>query len=274
MMKRFVIVFLIVSVCMVVAQDFRLLDSGNLKVEQGGKLIVSGERHSLFPDGGFPGQQTREEETADANVFNVFGEKDGFKFRREIAIKKDGSEIEINVQTHCPCYAENVPEEGLCYQIELPYATFDGSAYTALRGRASKLTQFSGALKPKEVGDLFKDKVRCLFLSGQNGDLCIDCDPKGVNSHGDYGPTSVVGQWEIKHVGDKIILKLNYAPRFFGGCINGKLVLYKGTARDFDKRHSHRTFRYFSVLEAERNYIQAVMSVISAQIELENLLNN
>ncbi len=255
-MKRFGIVFLLAGVCTVMAQEFKLLDSGNLKVEQGGKVIVSGERHSLFPDGGFPGQQTREEETADAKVFNVFGEKDGFKFRREIAIKKDGSEIEINVQTQCPAYSENVPEEGINYLIELPYETFDGSSYTALRGRASKLTQFSGALKPNEVGALFSDKVRCLFLSGGDyGELCIDCDPKGVNSHGDYGPTGVVGQWEIKRVEDKLILRLLYSPRFFGGSINGKLVLYKGNAKDFDKRHSHRSFRYFSVLEAERNYV-------------------
>ncbi|MBR4220092.1 MAG: hypothetical protein IKR81_02985, partial [Victivallales bacterium] len=74
-MKRFGIVLLLASVCTVMAQEFKLLDGGNLKVEQGGKVIVSGERHSLFPDGGFPGQQTREEETADAKVFNVFGEK-------------------------------------------------------------------------------------------------------------------------------------------------------------------------------------------------------
>ena len=246
---------MLMVVCAVMAQEFKLLNTENLKVEQNGKIIIEGERHGLFPEGGFPGQETRVEENDDAKIYNVFGEKDGFPFRREIAIKKDGSEIEINVQTFCPCYAENVPEAGLFYQIELPYSTFDGNEFTALRGRASKLTQFSGALKPKETNKLFGDKVRCLFISGSYGDLCIDCDPKGINCHGDYGPTAVVGLWEILHEKDKIILRLGYQPKFYGGSIHGKLVLYKGVASDFDKRHSHRTFRYFSVWEAERNYV-------------------
>ncbi|MGI6353953.1 MAG: hypothetical protein ACOX6W_02465 [Lentisphaeria bacterium] len=187
-------------------------------------------------------------------VCNVYGETDGVKYRREVSAAADGSEVELAFMAHCPAYQDHLTGSSIRYQLRLPLAPFEGCTYTALYGRSSKLNEVSGTITASS-GRIANAPIRQIAFSGQGRQLVIDCNPKGVNAHGDYPPNAVVGVWDLIVESDCLVLSRPYTPLFFGGMLAGHLVFYEGTHEDFTRRHATDSYRYFSEMLPDRQFV-------------------
>ncbi len=194
------------------------------------------------------------EQAGNRRVYNVFGETDGVKYRREVSAAADGSEVELAFMAHCPAYQDHLTGSTIRYQLRLPLAAFVGCTYTALSGRSSKLSEVSGTVTA-DSGRIGGASIRQIAFSGQGRQLVIDCNPKGVNTHGDYPPNSITGSWDLAVEGDYLVLSRPYTPKFFGGLVAGHLVFYEGTHADFTRRHTTSAYPYFSELAPDRQLV-------------------
>ncbi len=243
---------LLLAAALLSAQSFKIGNPQNLTLQFKGQTVVTGESCALFPQGGFPETPLKPTRIGTAEVYNAFGEKDGIKYRRELSLDRDELEISVHIDTPPYCKTDVNGKPG--YQLRLPMALFKGARFTAITGRASRTSEIHGRLAPGQFNGLFGNTVRALYLSGDFGDLAIDCNPHGINAFGDYGPGYIVGLWNIALDGDSIVLTQGIRQRSFGGDCVTKIVIYEGTPEDFDRRHSHREYPYYDVLDPERNY--------------------
>jgi len=237
------------------ANDFTLVSEPTLEVRYGQTPVVTADR---FKISGTPVAITAQRtETIDGStVINSFGSQSGVPYRREVSVRDGGKEVEISFLAKARPYNEatfgKLPDgtpKGLSYEVEIPVERFRKGRYTIITGRSSKTSEHSGkGLPPKE-------KVRWLLLENDQESLIFDCDPRGVNAHGDYGPNSVIGMWQIRYEGNKLLLGIHYTPRLCGGDLCGKLIIHTGDRTAYDARHAHRGYRYFSVLESERRFV-------------------
>ena len=260
---------LLFSVTMLHAQLFRLTDTKNLSLQFKGKTVVAGERTALFPAGGFPEAQTLDETVGGARVHNAFGEKDGVKYRRELSLR--GDELEVSVQIAIPPYTRPDLDGKPGYQLRIPLKTIAGARYTAITGRAYDTTEIRGRLAKGEYGALFQRSIRALYLSGDFGDLAIDCDPKGLNNHGDYGPNVVVGLWRVSIEGDDLVMGIFFRNASYGGECVAKAILFQGTFADHYRRHSHRAESYYGDLNPEKTMRLTIPAVFFLESGIQTI---
>ena len=255
-MSRFPFVLLLfAAVLAAAANDFTIVPEPSLGVQYHGQPVVNSDS---FRISGTPVviSTQRTETIGGDTVINSHGEQSGIPFRREISVRDGGKEVEISFSAWVRAYNKaafgKLPDgtpRGLVYEVAIPVERFRKGRYTIITGRSSKTAEQSGkGLPPKE-------KVRWLLLQNDRESLVFDCDPRGINAHGDYGPNSVIGMWQIRYEGDKLLLGMHYTPRLFGGDMTGKLVIHSGDRTAYDARHAHRAYRYFSVLEPERRFV-------------------
>ncbi len=245
--------WLFLNFILLTAGELRLLDARNLRIHFNGMEVISSERCNALGENGYGGApHFMEEEIGGARVYNAYGEMGSFRFRREIAVKN--GEIEVSVQTVASPYSENIPEEGIGYGILLPWKSLQGASFVAVVGRARATSEIRGVFEDDRIDELLKNKIQVLFISFKEGNVAIDCNPRGINCRGDYGPNHVVGLWNVSRRGDFLELAIPYTPKLYGGDNVGKVVIYEGTSASYDIRHSHRKYPYFSPLLPERNY--------------------
>lgn len=255
-MKTRIITFAMAMLCMsLMAQVFQLENTANLHLTLNGKNIIDHEYCSLFASNPFEKSKKRHEKNKEMEIFNTYGQIGDFPFRREIAIKKAGEEIEINFQAFCPAYSQNPPSDGLVYGINIPFSTIEGCSFTAINGRSYSTKEITGKFLPGEYDNLLKAKIRYLFVTLKSGEnISIDCDPKGVNCDADYAPDCSVGLWNVSRIGDSLRISVGFGTPFYGGNVSGKLLISKATMEDYDTHHSRRSFDYFTEFTPERNY--------------------
>lgn len=239
---------------------FTVTDDANLHIDWHGQPLIVGERFSMLPDNGFPAAASRTEEIGSAKVFNRFGDLDGVAYRREVALKDGGKEVEISFQENFPAYHPACDDKGKGYSLRLPFKDFIGWKYTAVTGRVSGTKEVSGviAANTPDNSNLLGTAIRQIALESPDGKqkLVIDCSPEGVNDfYSDYPPNGIMSLWGFQREGDHLLVVLGYAPHFYGGSQTGKVQLYEGTAADYDQRHAHRAYRYFSELEPDRQFV-------------------
>jgi len=253
-----------------VAGAFSLAAEKSLQISFGGTTLVLEEEMDLtpaLPPGAVPeappppsmsllrNPQTNISDLGgNRRVYNVHGETDGVKYRREVSAAADGSEVELAFMAHCPAYQDHLTGSTIRYRLRLPLAAFEGCTYTALYGRSSELKEVSGTVVASS-GRIANAPIRQIAFSGQGRQLVIDCNPKGVNAHGDYPPNAVVGVWDLIVESDCLVLSRTYTPLFFGGMVAGHLVFYEGTHEDFTRRHATNSYRYFSELLPDRQLV-------------------
>lgn len=247
--------FAAASLVCAAAPEFTIVPEPALEVRLGNDTVVAADN---FRISGTPVaiSAQRTETVAGDTVINSFGEQSGIPFRREVSVRDGGKEVEISFLARVPAYSEaafgKLPDgtsKGVSYEVAIPVERFRKGRYTLITGRSSLTSERSGkGLPPRE-------KVRWLLLQNDRESLIFDCDPRGVNAHGDYGPNGVIGMWQIRHEGDKLLLGIHYTPRLCGGDLCGKLVIHTGDRTAYDARHAHRGYRYFSVLEPERRFV-------------------
>lgn len=253
-------------VCLLVSAGsllaFQVQNSKELQASLGAEALIVSEALQLL-DGNqveaelLQNPQYSQSREADGRLLqNIYGSSKGIRFRREVSAAADGSEIELAYMAHCGAYSKEAEDKLINYEIRLPLAVFAGSQFVALTGRSSRLSEHKGSIAPNANGRIVSLPIRQIaFSGGKLGDLVIDCNPKGVNTHGDYPPNAVVGLWDLKADGKHLILSRIYAPKFFGGMIAAHMVFYRGKAEDFNVRHTTDAYPYFSDWKAECQYV-------------------
>ena len=261
-MKTFLWSALLLSASVLCAGGpFSVTDDGTLAVSWHGKPLVTSERFSILPQAGFAQAEARVEVIGDARVFNRFGDCSGVTYRREVALKQGGKEVEISFQMFFPAYHELSNDKGKSYALRLPWRDFADWHYRAVVGRISRPRELTGVIKPDMPSgkNVVGEAIRQITLTSPDGkkSLVIDCSPEGVGDfYSDYPPNGIMSLWGFQRDGDDLVVMLGYAPRFFGGTQTGKVQLYEGAPENvYDRRHAQRQYRYFSELEPDRQYV-------------------
>lgn len=260
-MNKLLMTMLCGAVMSIAAQTLELIDGDALGVRLGDNILVSGEEIKLYGDTGIATPQCSTDEIDGAIVKNLYGEESGYKFRREIVLREDNAGIEgapkvveINIQNLSPAYDDAHQDKRFKYGIKIPFEKLVGAEYTIIDGRASGLTETKGSFSDTANGGLSLNTARSIYINGALGNIMIDCDPKGINCHGDYGPTAVVGRWNVKRVGENLEIYLLFSPKFYGGSVSGKLLIAQAGADAYDIRHAVRSYSYFQHLPAVSSY--------------------
>lgn len=234
--------------------DFAILPGSTLQVEYRQRPVVVSDCFRIG-DTAVALPVNRTEEIGGDTAANSFGEVGGIAFRRETVVRDGGREIEISFQAQVPAYNGEADGKTLSYEVVLPLSEFTGSDFVAVTGRSSKTEEIKGKITDRFNPAALKGKIRWLALTDAKKALVFDCDPGGINAHGDYGPNAIIGMWAVKRDGDHLVLSIAYAPKLFGGDMTGKLVIHAAEAGDYDRRHAHRAYSYFSPLQPDRQYV-------------------
>ncbi len=243
---------------------FAITSEENLQIAWRGKALVIGEEFNYLGQEGFAGAGKRTEKIGKNYVVNHFGEKNQLAYRREVALKDGGREVEISFQLATAAYTPAADGKGKVYTVNFNYSDFANWKYTAVCDRVSRAKHISGVMPANpQDGNILKDNIqqplsiRQVAFESPDGKqkLVIDCSPEGVNDfYSDYPPNGIMSLWGFRKSGKKLQIALGYTPRFFGGSNTGKMQLYEGSAADYDKRHAVRRYSYFSELKPDRQY--------------------
>lgn len=244
------------------AAPFAVTNENNLSISWQGRPLIRSERFSALAPNGFAKCQKRSEEIAKHTVINHFGDKNGTAFRREIAIKDGGKEVEISFQTSIPAYSEEADNKPKIYSLIFDFDDFINWRYTAKIDSIAHTNSISGTIKPSTPdGDLLPGRtqnnrsIRQIALQSPDGKkkLVIDCSPFGCNDfYGDTASNSVLSLWNIVRRGEKLYIEMSFTPSIYGGTNTGKVQIYEGTAEDYERRHSLVRNRFFSEIPPEQ----------------------
>ena len=250
---------------------FKLTNDDNIHLEWRGTPLILGENFSYLGKDGFASGEKREETIDGCRVVNHFGEKNRLGWRRELAFVKNGAELEITFQMNVPGYTPAANGNPQAYILEFNWKALEGWKYTAVIGRISKASTLTGVLSPEKNGDkiILDDKgvaqrIRQIALESPDGSrkLVLDCSPEGTNDpRSDYPPNGLMGLWVVYRKNNSLFISVGSTPPFYGGSNTGKMVIYEGSAEDYDRRHANRSYRYYSELPPDRLYALAAKNV-------------
>lgn len=184
-------------------------------------------------------------------VRNLWSSDKKMPFRREIAIRRDGKELELSFQIQLPAYSKG-NDSLLSYYFTIPVSSLENMKWTAIGGRATKNEIKTGVLNSSVPdGNFIGTSVRWLVFENEGRSIVFDFNPEGVGSFSDYGPSAIQGLWSISKEGRNIKCSFGRKLGISGGILNSKVLIFEGKNEDFDKRHANKTFSYFSEIAPE-----------------------
>jgi hypothetical protein len=189
-------------------------------------------------------------------VVNTWGKTLDMTYRKEIGISPDNKAIELNVQMTQPPYKGPANQSSFAYTFKVPLKTLQGMKWKAITGRGCYDPKArSGIINSSTPnGNFIGDGVRWLALDGNGKKLVFDFNPEGVTTFNDFGPNRIQGLWQIRKEGDKISFSFGRTKMLHGFTLNSKLAIFEGSFDDYEKRHGHKKYRYFSELPPAVQY--------------------
>ena len=251
MIKKILLLMAAAACIGVCAGDFSFDTANALQVKCKGRVVVSADRLT-FDEKVVPIRDKRTEKINGNTVINAFDTVDDIKFRREVVLRENDSEVEITFQAFIPAYhklTESDPDnhtkrKSLTYQLIVPSDVFSNSSFSAHTGRSGRSTLITGTL-PKKSPRGYSVRHISLVKDGQS--LVFDANPKGVGSQG--------SGWSLDRYGKDWVFSIAVTPRFCGGTLTGKMVILTGDEKTHDLHHAHRNYRYFERLAAEHRFV-------------------
>ena len=251
MFKKLLSAAAILACSVIYSGDMVFETAPALQVKYKGKTVVSSDR-LLIDQKIVPLKDSRTETIKGGRVVNSFDTVDNIKFRREVALRENDSEIEITFQAFVPAYHpltetdkdNHTRRKSLRYQLIIPADIFTGCKYTAHIGRSGKPQVISGKLDRKSN---LNKSVRHISLVKDGQNLVYDANPKGVGSQG--------SGWHLEREGKEWIFSIALTPRFCGGTLTGKMVIMTGDENSYDKDHAYRKYSYFDRMGSEYRFV-------------------
>ena len=242
----------VVLACSVIYSGDMVFDiSPALHVRYKGRTVVSADR-LLMDKKVVPLKESRTETIKGNRVVNSFDTVDKIKFRREVALRENDSEIEITFQAFVPAYHSlteadkdnHTRRKSLQYQLIVPGDVFENCRYTAHTGRSGRPQVVSGTVTRKAPASM---SVRYISLVKDGQSLVYDGNPKGVGSQG--------SGWNLDREGKDWVFTLSLTPRFCGGQLTGKMVIMTGDENSYDQHHAYRKYSYFDRMGSEYRFV-------------------
>ena len=191
-------------------------------------------------------------------VWNRWSEHPDTRIRLEVALKGDGSEVEITMIGTCFHYAE---ERARLLELSMPWEAVAGCAYEGVQGNGRNWRPAKGDLKqlPKEGDKVGGDTWRYLCFQGGKGaasGVVFDFNPLGAGDYmSSYASGSIRGVFTLWREGEKARLRGGIVLDARPGDTGAKLVLREGEfAGDYPTHHAWKDFRYLHRLATARLY--------------------
>ncbi|MBE6368684.1 MAG: hypothetical protein E7056_00800 [Lentisphaerae bacterium] len=211
-------------------------------------------------DPGFQESGALEENINGEKVLNAWGCSQNIPWRREIATvgstDKGSEEIEISFQAYIPAFNNDIYNGAINYYFDVPVALLDCAEYTAIVGRHGKPAQIKGRISKADKNGLVAGSVRNIAFAKDDLNLVFDLNPAGVQDlYSSYTIGSICGMWRLEKVGDVLRFIVGTKSSRNGGVHTSKAVIYNGSAQDYNLRHAHNKYSYYSELPAERRFV-------------------
>ena len=228
---------------------------GSFKAQWRGKELIVREGFTV----GIQATRNREDRVGRDVVLNRSGRSHRIDWRREAGTRDGGRELEISFQERIPAFHTDFFKQDACYWFEIPLEALKGMRYTGwVTGRKGKIDHPSGVISEETPDNklLGGALLRQIAFEGPQGKLVFDCNPTGVcDLYSTYTIGSISGLWAVQRRGDAIRFTVGTSAKRNGGVTTGKVVIYEGTNEDYDLRHAHRIYRYYSELPAEKRLV-------------------
>lgn len=191
----------------------------------------------------------------DATVENLWRRSEEFSFRRELAVSPN--EAEGTVQMYLPCYRNDLARTSVTYEFEVPLDMLAGG-YTAIIGRTHSPKTVTGKLSaatPNGALPDIPDGTRWITFHTGRSDLTFDFNPKGVTSYTDFGPGDMIGRWKVSKHGNKVRFSFSGEAPAYGGDYGANWRVFEGGMEQYEKRHFHQRYAYFSSIPLLSRYL-------------------
>ncbi len=223
---------------------------GDFVIKHRGKVLVSSVRST-----GLPAKPAQELTAADGTrVWNLWNDQHDRRIRQEIALKADGSEVEITMLGEAAAYC---PTPDRLINIHVPYAALEGYSYEGLAGNGRGWDLRKGTVqrpKPKQAASwrylLFK-------APEASSGVVFDLNPIGAGDFiSGYSIGAVRGLWSIGHEKNTLRFVSGNSIGAGGGLTGAKVVLREGAdlESDYAAHHALRRFTYTIQFPPQRLY--------------------
>ncbi len=234
---------------------------GDFQVLHRGKVLMESVVASSLPDGGL-GLEPKASKAVlpdGTRVWNRWSEHRDTRIRLEVALKGDGSSVEITMVGECEAYAK-YRSRGL--ELRMPGEAVAGCSYEGLiqTGREWQTDQGTMASGKARRGRIGRGQWR--YLGFRGGDaaasgVVFDFNPIGPGEDGLSYVTGVfrgifLVAWEKD---GRVRVAGGGTQKERGGMVGAKLVLREGEfATDYPAHHALRTYHYPERLPLTRLY--------------------
>ena len=238
---------------------FELNSKADTRVKWRGTELINKDYISYLPEKSFAKSSAEVKTTQDKQnwtVVNTWGKTPDMSYRKEVGLSSDGKTVELNVQMTQPPYKGLAGQKYFAYTFKIPAKVFEGMKWKAITGRGcyDPKTRQGTLASSTPDGNFIGDGVRWLAWEGNGKKLVFDFNPEGVMTFNDFGPNRIQGLWQIRKEGDQISFSFGRGKTLHGGTLNSKLLIFEGSFDDYQKRHSHKKYRYFSELPPAVQY--------------------
>ena len=224
---------------------FEVLEkNGSLVIAQNGREIVS----SIESSGLDAGARTDERRLADGGrVWNRWTEQADSRIRQEVAVKGDGSEVEITMIGECDAYPAK-PERQIV--LTVPWRAVAGKSYRGLLGNGRAWREGQGVFADDQPSG--PEVWRYLEIDG----LVFDFNPIGAGDDAlSYTTGAIRGVWKVGREGETLRFSSGSTLPERGGMTGAKVVIRAGRMEsDYPSHHALRTYHYPERLPISRLY--------------------
>ena len=233
---------------------------GEFRVLRRGKVLLESVRAVALDDGGLGLEPKSSSATLKdgTRVWNRWSEARETRIRLEVAVKGDGSEVEITMIGECEAYALHRKR---LLEIGLPWEAVSGCAFEGLLGNGRDWRPKSGVVEAETKTGAKIGGETWRYLCFKGGDaaasgVVFDFNPLGAGDYmSSYASGSIRGVFSFWRDGRQARLRGGIELTSRPGITGGKLVLREGEfAMDYPAHHAWRDFGYLHRLATQRLY--------------------
>lgn len=222
---------------------------GPLSVEWRGLELVTQDEIATTGFAGLDKYTGYRADTIDGNiVHNIWVQAEspkGIPARREVVV--EGEIVEIIAQYNVPAYSGNT---GSRYILTIPASVLDGFEYKAVTRRNRE--QMQGRVDAGAgVSEVLARGCSYIAFEKDGRRIAFDCNPSGPSAFNNYGPTQLIGQWQVVQSEGNIQFYFGGGSRTVGGVYNGIIRIIDGASfDDFYKYHAVKEYTYYDYVPA------------------------
>ena len=222
---------------------------------KGTPLITSVTSTTMANMSVVPRKYSRVECADGSTVFNVWNEELESRFRTEVAINAEGTEVEITFIAEAPAFHKET-RTPKTLKLQMPFARFQDGKFEGYAGRATAEVLKNGVLAantPK--GSLLNTAWRFMAIEKGDDKLVFDMNPLGPGDFiSIYNMGAIKGVWTVARNGANIELIGGSRMGNIGGMTGAKIRIKEGDMATYDKIHALRRFTYTDQMLAKYEF--------------------